>query len=163
MLAPGAPDDPLQWIDVRDLADWLVTLVEHGTAGDVQRDRTAQPARWGDVLEACVDAPAAARSSCGCRRPGSSRTAWAAKTRSRSGSRRPASSPAFTAGTTSARGAGLTFRPIADTVGAILAWYPGELERRVRVATKPTPDPRVLRAGPTREREAELLAQFRAG
>ena len=26
-------NDPLQWIDVRDLAEWLVHLAEEGTAG----------------------------------------------------------------------------------------------------------------------------------
>src|SRR5262245_48175090 len=33
VLAPGGKDDPLQWIDVRDLADWLVTLAENGKIG----------------------------------------------------------------------------------------------------------------------------------
>ena len=33
-LAPGAPDDPLQWIDVRDLGEWLVKLVEDSTFGE---------------------------------------------------------------------------------------------------------------------------------
>jgi 2'-hydroxyisoflavone reductase len=74
-----------------------------------------------------------------------------------------------------AEAAGLTFRPIADTVKAILAWYPGELERRVRVTRElgeaakakgqPPPsgaDPSALRAGPTAEREQELLAAWKA-
>jgi 2'-hydroxyisoflavone reductase len=29
-LIPGSPEDPLQWIDVRDLGEWLVKLVEDG-------------------------------------------------------------------------------------------------------------------------------------
>ena len=37
-----------------------------------------------------------------------------------------------------ARKAGLTFRPIADTVEATLAWYPSEIERRVRVTRELT-------------------------
>lgn len=32
-LAPLPTDAPVQWIDVRDLADWLVTVVENGTTG----------------------------------------------------------------------------------------------------------------------------------
>jgi 2'-hydroxyisoflavone reductase len=56
VLAPGAPDDPLQWIDVRDLADWLVTLAERGTAGTFNAIAPGSPARWGDVLTTCVDA-----------------------------------------------------------------------------------------------------------
>ena len=58
MLAPGAPDDPLQWIDVRDLAEWLVTLAEHGTAGTFNAVGPTPPGRWGDVLDTCVDASA---------------------------------------------------------------------------------------------------------
>jgi 2'-hydroxyisoflavone reductase len=56
VLAPGTPDDPLQWIDVRDLADWLVKLVEDGTAGTFNAVAPASPAKWGDVLGACVKA-----------------------------------------------------------------------------------------------------------
>jgi 2'-hydroxyisoflavone reductase len=74
-----------------------------------------------------------------------------------------------------AKAAGLTFRPIADTVRAILAWYPGERERRVRVTRElaeaakakgqPAPaggDPSALRAGPSRDHERELLAKWQA-
>ena len=57
----------------------------------------------------------------------------------------------------------------------MLAWFPTELERRVRVTKElaeaakakgePPPklaDPAALRAGPTREREEELLAAYHA-
>ncbi|HEV2209758.1 MAG TPA: epimerase [Verrucomicrobiae bacterium] len=33
MIAPGAPSDPIQVIDVRDLADWLVRCIERDTVG----------------------------------------------------------------------------------------------------------------------------------
>ncbi|MCB9878646.1 MAG: NAD-dependent epimerase/dehydratase family protein [Planctomycetes bacterium] len=32
-LAPGAPDNGLQFVDVRDLGEWVVHLIETGTAG----------------------------------------------------------------------------------------------------------------------------------
>jgi 2'-hydroxyisoflavone reductase len=53
VLAPGAPGDPLQWIDVRDLAEWLVKLAEDGTTGVFNAIGPDQPARWGAVLEEC--------------------------------------------------------------------------------------------------------------
>ena len=56
MLAPGSPDDPLQWIDVRDLAEWLITMVENETTGSFNAVGPSQPARWGDVLASCVKA-----------------------------------------------------------------------------------------------------------
>ena len=33
MLAPGSPDDPIQVIDVRDLAEWIVGVVEQRCLG----------------------------------------------------------------------------------------------------------------------------------
>ena len=32
-IAPGAAADPVQWVDVRDLADWIVLLAESGRTG----------------------------------------------------------------------------------------------------------------------------------
>jgi len=74
-----------------------------------------------------------------------------------------------------AKAAGLAFRPIDDTVKALLAWYPGEVERRIRVTREleatakakglpppKVPDPSALRAGPKVEREQELLAKWKA-
>jgi 2'-hydroxyisoflavone reductase len=172
VLAPGGPDDPLQWIDVRDLADWLVTLAEHGAAGAFNAVSPATPARWGDVLGACV---AAARSD--------ARLTWVpAAWLEQHGMGGEDAFPIWVAPVDKfagfhrwkndrARAAGLKFRPIAETVQAILAWYPGELERRVRVTREvaaakgqppPAGDPSALRAGPTREQEQTVLAQWNA-
>ena len=175
VLAPGAPDDPLQWIDVRDLADWLVTLAEHGTAGRFNAVAPAHPGRWGDVLETCV---AAAGSD--------AKLVWVPATwLEQNGMGGEDAFPIWVAPTGKfagfhrwsnerAKAAGLTFRPIADTVKALLAWYPGEVERRVRVtrelvqaakakgAPPPAGDPSALRAGPTRDKEQEMLAKWKA-
>jgi 2'-hydroxyisoflavone reductase len=176
VLAPGAPDDPLQWIDVRDLAEWLVTLAERGTAGTFNAVGPTTPGRWGDVLDACVAAAASG-----------AKLAWVpASWLEQNGMGGEDAFPIWTAPTGKnagfhrwsndrAEAAGLTFRPIADTASALLAWYPGEIERRVRVtrelqeaakakglAPKSMPDPTALRAGPSREREQELLAKWRA-
>jgi 2'-hydroxyisoflavone reductase len=175
VLAPGAPDDPLQWIDVRDLADWLVTLAEHGTAGTFNAIGPPSPARWGDVLQACVDAAG-----------GTAKLVWVPATwLEQNGMGGEDAFPIWVAPTGKfagfhrwnndrAKAAGLTFRPAADTVKALLAWYPGEVERRVRVTRElveaakakgqppPPGDPSALRAGPTRDQEDAMLAKWKA-
>jgi 2'-hydroxyisoflavone reductase len=176
VLAPGAPDDPLQWIDVRDLADWLVTLAEHGTTGAFNAVGPPSPARWGDVLESCVGAGGSAAT-----------LTWVPATwLEHNGMGGEDAFPIWVAPTGKfagfhrwnndrAEATGLTFRPIADTVKEILAWYPGEVERRVRVTRElaeaakakgqpppPGPDPAALRTGPTGEQEQALLAKWKA-
>jgi 2'-hydroxyisoflavone reductase len=200
ILAPGAPTDPLQWIDVRDLADWLVTLAERGTAGRFNAIGPPSPARWGDVLNACVDARTTSKAGgAGGSAPGGgdapgkpggaepARLVWVPATwLEQNGMGGEDAFPIWVAPTGKFEGfhrwnndraeaAGLTFRPIADTVKAILAWYPGERERRVRVARELAeaatakgqpapagPDPAALRAGPPRAQEQELLAKWKA-
>jgi 2'-hydroxyisoflavone reductase len=176
VLAPGTPDDPLQWIDVRDLAEWLVTLAEQGTAGAFNAVGPATPGRWGDVLDTCVKVsdsgarlewvPAAWLEQNG-QGGEDAFPIWIAPAGEYAGFHRWSNDRA--------EAAGLRFRPMADTVRGILDWYPGEVERRVRVtrelqeAAKAKgqplpggPDPNELRAGPKREREQELLAKWRA-
>lgn len=176
VLAPGSPDDPLQWIDVRDLSEWLVELVEESTFGELHAVGPAEPARWGNVLATCVE------------RAGSdAKLEWVpAKWLEENGAGGEDSFPIWIppegkyAGfhrwdNARAEGAGLTFRSLDDTVKGILDWYPKEIERRVRVtkelvdaavakgAPPPKgPPPDQLRAGPTMEREQELLAKWHA-
>jgi 2'-hydroxyisoflavone reductase len=176
LLAPGAKEDPLQWIDVRDLAEWLVTLAEHGTAGTFNAIGPPSPARWGDVLQACVDAAAS-----------DARLVWVpAAWLKENGMGGEDAFPIWVPPTGKFEGfhrwnndraeaAGLKFRPISDTVRALLAWYPGEIERRVRVTRElaeaakakgepppPLGDPSALRAGPTSAQEQELLTKWKA-
>ena len=51
VLAPGSPDDPVQFIDVRDLADWIVEATANGVGGTF--NATGEPMRLGDLLEQC--------------------------------------------------------------------------------------------------------------
>jgi 2'-hydroxyisoflavone reductase len=176
VLAPGAPTDPLQWIDVRDLAEWLVTLVEQGTAGTFNAVGPDEPARWGDVLDACVKGAGS-----------DAKLTWVPfdwlEAHGQGGEDAfPIWSPPVGkfAGfhrwkNDRAVAAGLRFRPVTDTVGGILAWFPTEVERRTKVKREleeaaaakgapppPIPEPSKLRAGPPPEREQELLAAFHA-
>jgi 2'-hydroxyisoflavone reductase len=166
-LAPGTPGDPLQWIDVRDLAEWLVTLAEHGTTGAF--NAIGPTARWGDVLDTCVRAA-----------KNDARLEWVASEWLDKHGGDEDSFPIWVAPTgkyagfhrwrtTRANAAGLTVRPLTETIDALRAWFPGEIERRVRVTheleasgklPKGSPDPSALRAGLSQAREAELLAEW---
>ena len=53
VLAPGDPDDPVQVVDVRDLAQWLVLAAEEGRRGVF--DATGPVMPRGQVLEAIAD------------------------------------------------------------------------------------------------------------
>ena len=172
VLAPGSPDDPLQWIDVRDLAAWLVHLAETGTGGTFNALGPSTPARWGDVLGTCVAAAPGARlvwvpaSWLAAHGQGGEEAfpIWIAPTGAFAGFHRWRNDRA--------EAAGLRFRPIADTVADLRAWYPPEIERRVRVTrvlaaaraagAPPMADPTALRAGKTRDEERALLAAFAA-
>lgn len=176
VLAPGSPDDPVEWIDVRDLAAWLVKLVEDETSGTFNAIGPDRPGKWGEVLDACVAASKTPATLTWIPND------WLVKNGQGGEDGFPIWAPPIgeTAGFHSwsnerARKAGLTFRPVADTIDAILAWYPSEVERRVRVTreleetakakgSEPPrlPDPRALKAGPSAEREAELIAKWKA-
>jgi 2'-hydroxyisoflavone reductase len=173
VLAPGTPDDPLQWIDVRDLSEWLVTLAETGTTGVFNAVGPQSPGRWGDVLQTCIAASGSNAKLEWVTAKWLEENAgedafpiWATPEGKYAGFHRWSNERA--------EQAGLKFRTGEDTIKALLAWWPGEIERRVRVTKelvaaaeasgKPAPkgDPTALRAGPKPEREQELLAKWQA-
>lgn len=53
VLAPGSPDDLVQFIDVRDLAEWIVRGTEDELSGTF--NATGEPLRFADLLDACRD------------------------------------------------------------------------------------------------------------
>jgi nucleoside-diphosphate-sugar epimerase len=53
VLAPGTPDDLVQWIDVRDLAAWLVTAASAGLTGVY--DGLGVPTKRGEFFAAVAD------------------------------------------------------------------------------------------------------------
>ncbi len=57
MLVPDVPTgEPLQFIDVRDLAAWMVALIEQGARGAINATGPVGGARcgWPELLEACT-------------------------------------------------------------------------------------------------------------
>jgi 2'-hydroxyisoflavone reductase len=56
MLVPDSPS-PLQMIDVRDLAAWMVKLLEDGVRGDFNATGPVDaPTAWPQVIDACIAA-----------------------------------------------------------------------------------------------------------
>jgi len=51
LLAPGQPDAPVQLIDVRDLANWIITMVESGKVGIYNATGPASPLTFQQMLE----------------------------------------------------------------------------------------------------------------
>src|SRR3569833_977568 len=123
VLAPGAPDDAVQFVGVRDLARWIVLAAETGLTGIY--DGIGPTLTRGEMLAGCV---AALESSCS--------FTWndrafleAQDVRRWAG---PRSLPLWlqlpdyagfaTSDTSPARDAGLTVRPLAESARDSLAW-----------------------------------------
>lgn len=54
ILAPADRDAPVQWIDVRDLADWTVQAAEQGIAGTYNAVVPHRTATFADLVETCL-------------------------------------------------------------------------------------------------------------
>ncbi len=56
VLVPGRPERAVQYIDVRDLAEWTVHMVEEGTTGVYSANGPAEVQTMGAFVEACKSA-----------------------------------------------------------------------------------------------------------
>lgn len=54
VLTPGSPDTPVQFIDVRDLATWTLSLLEAGKTGLYNATGPERRLTMGEVLQTCV-------------------------------------------------------------------------------------------------------------
>lgn len=177
VLAPGTPADPIQFIDCRDLGEWCIRLAERGTGGVFNAAGPLPGITIGKLLDACKTASGSDASF-----------SWApadflAQQQVSAWSDMPVWVPpgdADSAGMATTKcdravAAGLTFRPVEQTVKDILAWWPGEIERRRRVGAEMVeqakkdgkeppnlPDPEKLRAGISRDRELKVLEELKA-
>ncbi len=121
MLAPGHPDDPVQFIDVRDLAGWLLAGLESGLAGVF--NATGETLTIGALLDACGRAVTAR----------AARPVWVSAEQLRAAGVDPWMGVPLWIGEPGweganlvdigrARAAGLVFRPLVDTIRDTLAW-----------------------------------------
>lgn len=150
VLVPGDGSDPVQIIDGRDLAEWVIRLAEAGTTGTFNavgpdytlttdamvhgcHAVTGGPARFTHVAPAFLEEHEVGL------------PIWvSAKDGPFAGYGRVSNARALAAG--------LGFRPLATTVGDLLAWF----------RSLPAERQATLRAGPGREREAEVLRAWHA-
>ncbi len=152
VLAPGRPERPVQFIDVRDLAEWMVRAVEDRRAGVYLATGPALRLAFGDVLDAC--ARVAAR-----RGAPAATLRWVEDATLLAKGVGPwvelplwiPESAADMAGlmqadAAKAIAAGMTFRPLEETIEATLDWD----------QARPADAPRL--AGLAAAKEAEILA-----
>lgn len=157
MLAPGTPDDPVQFIDVRDLADFVARCVERRIAGTFN---LTTPPRWATMGKLLDDsrrvtgadtrlhwADTAFLTEHKAIEPGMWASQeipiWA-----------PPSGASLGHGLVSPEAAvkqGLRYRPLEVTIRETLAWQKGRPEEKQK-----------LRSGLTPERESELLQALKA-
>ena len=149
VLAPVSPTHAAQFIDVRDLAAWTVQMAEAGATGIYQATGPAEPLPLGELLTACQAATGS-----------DARFTWVSEqflTDHEVGAyvEMPLWVPNTEAGfdrvnCAKAIDAGLTFRPLTETVRDTLAW------------DRTRPADHQWRAGLTADREGALLADWHA-
>src|SRR5688572_3607186 len=157
VLAPGTPNDPAQFIDSRDLAEFMVRLAEQKVLGTFNATGPAKPTTMGETLYGIKAVTTA----------GASFTWVPADFLQAQGVRGwrhmpiwlPPSGP--TAGflrrsIAKAVAAGLTFRPLADTAKVTLDWH----KKRPEAEQKAMLEGAV--AGISATKEAEVLAAWKA-
>jgi 2'-hydroxyisoflavone reductase len=150
VLVPGDGEDPIQIIDGRDLGEWMIRLAESGTTGvfnacgpDYRLSTDAMvhgchavsggPIRYTHVPRSFLEENEV-NLPIWVPRKGSPFSGYGQVSNAR------------------AIAAGLSFRPLATTVTDLLTWF----------RSLPAERQATLRAGITREREAELLADWHA-
>lgn len=153
VLAPGTPNDPVQIIDARDLAEWTIRMVEQNATGVYNATGPQAPLSMAEMLYGVravtsadvrftwVDADFLEKEKV---EPWSDMPVWI-----------PPRGDYAGFGSRNNRRAlakGLTFRPLADTTQATLDWY----------HSRPAAEQAKLRSGLAPEREQAVLAAWHA-
>jgi 2'-hydroxyisoflavone reductase len=162
MLGPGDGSDPMQWIDVRDLADWVIELVEKNTTGVFLATGPDKPGTVREVIDTSIAVTKSLAEASG-GSPVDTTVTWVPTAFLREqkigGGDLPIWIPAEGDGAgfhrwnnAKAMKAGLTFRPLPETLRGVVTWYD---------TLKPEQQKRSF-AGMSREREAEVLKAWHA-
>jgi nucleoside-diphosphate-sugar epimerase len=158
-LAPRAPDQPVQLIDARDLAEWIVRMVEARATGVYNATGPAAPLTFGAMLRRIHAATGSRAELVWVEEDWLAEagvTPWDELPLWLDLDRTPDFRGFLAADIGRALAAGLSFRPFEDTVLDTLAWArerPGE-PARPEGAMLPLP------AGLSGEREADLLSRL---
>lgn len=151
MMAPGTAHDPVQIIDVRDLATWMIKLAQERVTGCFNAISPPRAFTMGDLIKASLHASPAAGSKATWVPEDFLATQWKVEELDF-----PPWSPMSgeTAGasltsTARAKKAGLRTRPMQETVDDTLAWFhtlPPERQARLRAGIDPRKEADVLKA-----------------
>ncbi len=150
VMAPGAPADPVQFIDARDVAEWTIRMVENGETGIYNATGPAEELGMGDMLSGMKTAlksdatftwvPAEFLGEQKVS-PWSDMPVWV-----------PPQSEDGALSRTSIKRAlakGLTFHPLAETARDTLSWFksqPAERQAEMKAGLKPEREKEVLAA-----------------
>lgn len=151
VLAPGDPSDPVQFIDGRDLAEWVIRMVEQRQTGIYNATGPEKTLGVGAMLEGVKAANKSKATFTWVNtdfleaqkvEPWSDMPVWVPPRGEEAGAGRISIQRALTKG--------LTFRPLATTARDTLTWFKSQTaERQAK-----------LKAGLSSEREAEVLAAW---
>lgn len=153
VLAPGHPDERVQFIDVRDLSEWVIHATENGVSGPVNATGPDYPLSMKALLQEC--AQVSGSDAC---------ITWVSESFLLEQGAAPwselplwvpvesdSSSRGFSAmNIDRSKETGMRFRPLSETIRDTLAWS----------ATRPSDY--AFKAGLTGERESALLAAWHA-
>jgi 2'-hydroxyisoflavone reductase len=152
VLAPGAPSDPAQFIDVRDLGAWIITAIEQQVFGVYNAVGPTDPAFGASLasMKAALGSDARFEWVSNEWLDANDAGGWGDFPIAVQASGDTSGFARVSAARAVARG--LRFRPPGETARDALAWYKAQPEER-RSRERP---------GANEAREAELLARWRA-
>ena len=154
VMAPGSPTDPVQIIDVRDLAGWMIDMLEQRGTGVYNATGPKAPLSMSEMLYGIRAVTSAEVSFTWVPadflekqkvRPWSDMPVWVPSTPETAGFSRFDCNRAFAAG--------LSFRPLAVTARDTLDWFltlPRERREQLRAGISPEREREVLQAWKTR-------------